>query len=229
MNLREAAERTRRSVTTLRRYVRGGRLRAVKEDGRYGPEYFVSERDLEDAGLVVQGAAAPDRSPDASLERAGSGGPPASRGGVPVDLFRELQWKHEQLLVQYGMMRAGGLRAVELREQVADREREIDRQQQEIAALRRRLAGETARLERELRQARFELEGRDLEIEALRQKVRGLELLTRNQVTSESIDEQVASLMRQAGRVEQQTRQHPDPAPVRRSWIVRDPSPADGH
>lgn len=239
MNLRQAAERTRRSVTTLRRYIRSGRLRAEKEDGRYGPEYFVHERDLDEAGLSVHG---PDSATATSpagraLAPSAPAGPPArerAAPGVPLDLFRELQWKHEQLLVQYGMMRAGGLRAVELREQIADREREISRQQRELDELRAQWSADTARLERELRAARFELEGRELEIEALRQKVRGLELVTRNQVTSESIDEQYARLMRQAGRVKQQSREAPaetDGAPrsPRRSWIVRDASRTDGH
>jgi len=37
MTLREAAERTDRSVTTLRRYIRNGRLRAEMREGRYDP------------------------------------------------------------------------------------------------------------------------------------------------------------------------------------------------
>ena len=46
MTLREAAERTSRSITTLRRYIRSGRLHAEKRYGRFGPEYFVAEADL---------------------------------------------------------------------------------------------------------------------------------------------------------------------------------------
>jgi transposase len=45
LSLREAAERTARSVTTLRRYIRAGRLQAQKAPGRFGPEYFVTEED----------------------------------------------------------------------------------------------------------------------------------------------------------------------------------------
>jgi hypothetical protein len=42
MTLREAAARSSRSITTLRRYIRSGRLHAEKRYGRYGPEYYVS-------------------------------------------------------------------------------------------------------------------------------------------------------------------------------------------
>lgn len=241
MNLREAAERTYRSVTTLRRYIRSGRLRAEKRDGRYGPEYFVLESDLEEAGLFVE-EVEPDEvdrddarpvdgaPPRASLERRaapavpGAGAPDA----VPLGLYQELQWKHEQLLVQYGMMRAGGLRAVELREQVLERERDIDRLEDETRRLRAEIAGTTDRLEAELREARFELEGRNLELAALREKVRALEMLTRNQVTSESIEEQYRALFRQVRRVGKKATDAaavPERAP--RPWLVRD-VPRDG-
>ena len=52
MTLREAAERTSRSITTLRRYIRAGRLRAEKRHGRFGPEYYVSAAELIQAGLI---------------------------------------------------------------------------------------------------------------------------------------------------------------------------------
>ena len=64
-----------------------------------------------------------------------------------------------------------------------------------------RLADETSASRKRLREAELELEGRRLEIAALREKVRGLEMLTRNAVTSESIDRQFAALREQARRV----------------------------
>ena len=48
-SLKDAAERTSRSVTTLRRYIRSGRLQADKLPGRFGPEYFVTEAQLDAA------------------------------------------------------------------------------------------------------------------------------------------------------------------------------------
>ena len=51
MTLREAARRTSRSITTLRRYIRSGRLQAEKRQGQFGPEYLVHEHQLAGAGL----------------------------------------------------------------------------------------------------------------------------------------------------------------------------------
>ena len=116
MTLREAARRTSRSVTTLRRYIRSGRLPAEKRQGRFGPEYFVSEPELNEAGLKTVSA---ERAGE--LIRPGTSLPvpaaPASLAelAVPATLFQELQMKHEQLLVQYGMVRVGGMRVLELR------------------------------------------------------------------------------------------------------------------
>jgi hypothetical protein len=200
----------------------------------------VTTRNLEDAGITPLDAGTDDESPDAESDALVTGSPArelptiaSAPDRVPAELFRELQWKHEQLLVQYGMMRAGGLRAVELREQLTERDREIERQRQELGALRRRQAEEIGRLERELRQARFDLEGRNLEVAALEQKVRGLELLTRNRVTSESIDEQYDRLVQQAHRIgrrviDRRSDGHSS-RERRRAWIVRDVPVRDDH
>lgn len=237
MNLREAAQRTCRSVTTLRRYIRSGRLHAEKQDGRYGPEYFVRTSDLLEAGLFVDGpAGARGAEPDSgALERRPAGrlaGPPPPADAVPAMLYQELFLKHEQLLVQYGMMRAGGMRAIELRDQLEERTEELDRRTAELRSLQARRDADVAALEKSVREANFELEGRSLEIAALQEKVRALELLTRNQVTNESIDDQYRNLVRQLHRVERHAsgtnRQAPETR--RRPWLVRDvpgPKPDD--
>ena len=238
MNLREAAHRTCRSVTTLRRYIRSGRLHADKRDGRYGPEYFVRESDLLDAGLFVDGPDGPrmsDSGPGA-LERRAPGqltrNPAAPFDSVPALLYHELQLKHEQLLVQYGMMRAGGMRALELRDQLDRRTADVESGAEELRAFRARRDDDVATLEKAVREANFELEGRALEIAALHEKVRALELLTRNQVTTESIDDQYRNLVRQLHRVERHA-STADRAPAKprpRPWIVRDvPGGADDH
>ena len=46
--------------------------------------------------------------------------PPRGQETIPIRLFEDLQMKHEQLLVQYGMVRAGGLRAMELQAHAYD-------------------------------------------------------------------------------------------------------------
>jgi len=214
MTLREAAARTSRSITTLRRYIRSGRLNAEKHYGRFGPEYFVSERDLADAGLdrEVPGPA--------SLLAPGKGVPPPSdavaihashdarwlREVVPLTLYQELQMKHEQLLVQYGMMRAGGLRTMKLRAELEGKARRLEQAEATMARIERERDVALDRLRRELREAQFELEGRRTEIDALQSKVRSLELLTRNAITSEAIEEQVRRIREQSRRVEHAAR-----------------------
>lgn len=203
LTLREAAERTSRSITTLRRYIRSGRLHAEKRYGRFGPEYYVAADDLSEAGLDVElesdrGRALPElRSNTASA-------PPAVSGeGVPISLYQELQMKHEQLLVQYGMIRAGGLKAMELQQQAESRQETLDVAEREILELRQQLESRDGGLRSELSEARLELEGKSLEIAALKSKVRALEMLTRNAVTNETIENQFLELVQQERRVDQ--------------------------
>lgn len=204
MTLREAAQRTALSITTLRRYVRSGRLRAGKRQGRFGPEYCLSEGDLSQAGL----AATPVESRPARGERSGTRIALAAldvhaterllREAVPLALFQELQMKHEQLLVQYGMMRAGGLRMLDLQGQLDARGDQLRENQAQAGRMREQLVQQATRLQ----QAELELEGRRLEIAALREKVRALEMLTRNAARSQDIDQQFSEIMTQSRRVE---------------------------
>ena len=103
--------------------------------------------------------------------------------------------KHEQLLVQYGMVRAAGMRMM-------GAETELREKQQELTQLRSTADGESSRLKRRLRQAYLELEARALEIAALREKVKALEMLTRNEVTNETIEKRFHDVVTQARRVE---------------------------
>lgn len=201
MSLREASARTSLSITTLRRYIRSGRLHAEKLQGRFGPEYFVSPRDLESAGIepldgqLAQAQTAIAMPSATAIER-------AFRESVPLALFQELQMKHEQLLVQYGMMRAGGLRSLELQAELDARRGQVDEARAETAKLRDRLAREGTDLRRRTRQSELEMEGLRLENAALREKVRALEMLTRNAVTSESIERQWDRVVEQSRKVD---------------------------
>jgi hypothetical protein len=205
MTLREAAERAGISVTTLRRYIRAGRLSADKRDGRFGPEYTVSEEELTAAGLDLGPLDAPR-----ALVRRGASAPLAQardeepapltlRDVVPLTLFQELQMKHEQLLVQYGMMRAGGLRSMELQAEIDSRTKELEGARESVRRLRHDAEAQAGRL----REAALELHGRSLEIDALREKVRALEMLTRNAVTTEAIDKQFRAVVDQTRRVQE--------------------------
>ena len=211
INLKDAARRTTRSVTTLRRYIRSGNLAADKLPGRFGPEYFVTKEQLAAAGLDIRGA---ESGPTTAIVVARSSASPALRAAprdrflsesVPISLFQDLQLKHEQLLVQYGMVRAGGLRVLEMQAELETRRRQIDDAQAENTRIKERLAREAGELRKRLREAELELEGRRIEAAALREKVRGLEMLTRNRVTNEEIDQQFSDVMDQMRRVERLT------------------------
>ncbi len=244
ISLRAAAERTARSVTTLRRYIRSGRLVADKLPGRFGPEYFVTAEQLETAGLAETGAGglstdrkSPEAAASAIIARSGASLSLASapldrvlRDSVPVFLFQDLQLKHEQLLVQYGMVRAGGLRVLEMQAELDTRRREIEDAQAENTRVKERLAREAGDLRKRLREAELELEGRRIEAAALREKVRGLEMLTRNNVTNEEIDRQFSDVMEQMRRVDRLTAEAevsgPQPA---RPWPPTGPHPDPEH
>ncbi len=209
MTLREAAEETSRSITTLRRYIRGGRLRAEMRTGRYGPEYFVSPGDLADAGLPTPEVAdaEPEDREETSLAVSSQALALAINETVPQSMYQELQMKHEQLLVQYGMMRAGGLRALELQGEVEAQQERIEQLERENGELMRRLASETEALRRKLREAELEIEGKRQELTALGQRVRSLEMLTHNNVTNEHIERQFSEVMSQIRRVERMGRE----------------------
>ncbi len=208
MTLREAARRTARSVTTLRRYIRSGQLVAAKRRGRFGPEFVLSESALAEAGLDCSAADL-----RGELIQRGHGAPSAEET-VPVSLFQELWMKHEQLLVQYGMVRVGGMRVLELRSELEAKQRELADSAACIKELRRRFRNETTRLQQLLRRVELEQEGRGLEVAALREKVRVLERLTQNSVTHESIEKQFGAVMEQMRRVDRLTTELP-PAPER--------------
>lgn len=211
LSLREAAVRASLSVTTLRRYIRAGRLRAEKQNGRFGPEYFVSPDDLRDAGVdlaptpaLAVTARAPEI-PSGQLER-------VLRDSVPGDIFRELQMKHEQLLVQYGMVRAAGLRVMESRGEIESRTREVRALESEVARLKESFARESDALRRKARESALDAEEMRLEAAALREKVRGLEMLTRNAVTTETIDRKFEEILSQSRRVERLEDSRPLPS-----------------
>jgi hypothetical protein len=242
INLRDAARQTARSVTTLRRYIRSGRLKADKLPGRFGPEYFVTAEQLATAGLDAPEPGAPAAGPHVS-EAHGTAMVPRSpysalasapldrvlRESVPISLFQDLQLKHEQLLVQYGMVRAGGLRVLEMQAEIETRRRQIDDAQAENTRVKERLAREAGDLRKRLREAELELEGRRVEAAALREKVRGLEMLTRNSVTNEEIDRQFSDVMAQIRRVDRLTAEQDVREPLPRGLEPHGPHPDPDH
>jgi hypothetical protein len=207
MTLREAAERTSRSVTTLRRYIRSGRLHAEKRYGRFGPEYFISEKALVDSGLKPVA----EKPPVAAIDPRGSS-LPAEAGTIPVArlfgevvplvLYQDLQMKHDQLLVQYGMVRGGGLRLTEFHADLEEKQGELEIHRNRITEQRKEFKEESSQMRDKLRRAHLELQGKSLEIAALQEKVRALEMLTRNADTNAAIEKQFNELLEQARKVD---------------------------
>ena len=109
---------------------------------------------------------------------------------IPIDLFRELSMKHEQLLVQYGMVRVGGQKMLEYKVEAERLSQALRIAEDTARADRDRYAREVGFLKKHLRQAELEIEERNQELSTLREKVRMLELLSRNAITTESIERQ---------------------------------------
>lgn len=195
MTLRQAAEKTGLSATTLRRYIKAGRLRARLIPGRYGPEYVVDDDGLLGAGLSnespqeMSGGAGIARRTGAS----GNGSflpPPMGQDAVPGLLYRELLMKHEHLLVQYGMLRVSGRQLYEVREAAEERAEESRRAADELRRTRDRHAREIGSLKTDLRRAELELAEREDRIRDLERRIQQLEMRLRNQVTAHRIDEE---------------------------------------
>ena len=229
-------------MTTLRRYIRSGRLLAEMTPGRYGPEYTVTMGALEQAGArertgpaMGQGSAA-DQAAHAPGWDAGAGAlsvheasgtpttalsrsapreshPPATRAPLlpesllremgTIDLFRELSMKHEQLLVQYGMVRVGGQKLMEHKIEAERLAESLQAAQEEARAERERYAREVGFLKKHLREAELEIETRNQELAEMREKIKMLELLSRNAVTSESIERQFLQVFEKRREVEE--------------------------
>jgi uncharacterized coiled-coil DUF342 family protein len=100
------------------------------------------------------------------------------------------------------MVRAAGMRVLDLQAQVEERDAQVAAARDDARHLRDRLQKEGGELRGKLRERELELEGRGLEIAALREKVRALEMLTRNAVTTESIERQFGEVMEQMRRVD---------------------------
>ncbi len=205
LTLRQAAERTGMSATTLRRYIKAGRLRARLVPGRYGPEYVVELDELRHAGLwdgsseplapspargtVTAAPASTAGAPGSALVVPVPPAPPVvAAEGVPLTIFRELLMKHEQLLVQYGMLRVSGQQVHEVRRDAERKAADAARSADELGRIRDRHAKEIGLLKARLRQAELLLAEREDEIGRLRQELQRQEMAVRNAGRAGAID-----------------------------------------
>jgi predicted transcriptional regulator len=230
LTIREASLLIGRTPATVRRYIRSGRLKAGKEVGKFGEEYKIRREDLLALGVAVPSTDLPalrDQAP-----------PPATfaevqpaEGTVPVSLFNELLMKHEQLLVQYGMIRAGGQKLLEFKADAEAKEQELGRARDRYEALRARAVKEIRFLRKHLRQAEIEIEDRNIEIVLLQEKIKRLEMAAASAASIDTFDQKVVEIRQKEHAIEQLESAEAAPSATHESpdrWYGRYPSGSQG-
>lgn len=174
LTIREASQLIGRTPATIRRYIRSGRLKAEKQIGKFGEEYRIPREDLLALGFTP---AEPGEGREAgTLVRAPSVAPvPVAPDVVPLYLYNELLMKHEQILVQYGMIRAGGQKLLEYKADAESKAEEIRDARERYDALRQRALKEIGLLRKQVREMEIRLEERGIEVTLLQEKIEGLE------------------------------------------------------
>lgn len=190
LTIRQASEAIGRAPATIRRYIKSGRLQAEKEQGKFGAEFRIPLENLEALGLVAEEAIA-ERPATQPSELPVRWSPDPPERGVPRDLYQELVMKHERLLVQYGMIRAGGVKLLEARAEVEAKDSLLAEREKEIREMRERTERETTFLQNHLREAEIEIEDRNIEIALLQEKVRRLEMMAASTQAVRSFDDEV--------------------------------------
>lgn len=190
LTIREASRLIGRTPATVRRYIRSGRLKADKEIGKFGEEYKIRREDLLALGFTA----------DAELPvRVQSPAPLATESApkevlVPASLYNELLLKHEQLLVQYGMIRAGGQKLFEYKAVAESKDDELKKAEDRFQTLRSRALKEIQFLRKHMREAELEVEERNIEITLLQEKVKRLEAAAARAATVDSFDKTLVDI-----------------------------------
>jgi len=191
LTIREASRLIGRTPATVRRYIRSGRLKAEKEIGKFGEEYKIRREDLQALGFSTDGGDLPVRVQPAV---------PAPREAtpqelmVPASLYNELLAKHEQILVQYGMIRAGGQKLFEYKAVAEARDDELKKAEERYQTLRTRALKEIQFLRKHLREAEIEVEERNIEITLLQEKMKRLEAAAARAATVDSFDKTLVEI-----------------------------------
>jgi excisionase family DNA binding protein len=196
LSIREASEAVGRAPATIRRYIKSGRLRALKEQGKFGEEYRIREEDLGGLGVAPSRPPVPreDRSEKTPPRQEIAARPlmeELSSRFVPRDLYSELSMKHERLLVQYGMVRAGGTKLLEAQADLARLDALLGEREKEIGQLRERYEKEIGFLQDALRKAEIEIEDRNIEVTLLRDQIRRVEMTAASAPAIRSFEEEI--------------------------------------
>ncbi len=202
LTIRQASEVVGRAPATIRRYIKSGRLPAAKDQGKFGEEFRIRMEDLQGLGLAK--AEPPTPSPvsaqpggDLPVRWSQAASPltaPAAEPGIPRDLYAELVMKHERLLVQYGMVRAGGVKLLEARAELEAKDSLLAEREREIREIKERSERDIGFLQNHLRQAEIEIEDRNIEIALLQEKLRRLEIAAVGAEAVRSFDDEVRSM-----------------------------------
>jgi helix-turn-helix protein len=190
LTIREASRLIGRTPATVRRYIRTGRLKADKEIGKFGEEYKIRREDLIALGFTTD-AELPVRVPTPSALATESA---PKEVLVPASLYNELLLKHEQLLVQYGMIRAGGQKLYEYKAVAEAKDDELKMADDRYQALRSRALKEIQFLRKHMREAEIEVEERNIEITLLQEKVKRLEAAAAHAATVDSFDKSLVDI-----------------------------------
>lgn len=191
LTIREASRQIRRTPATIRRYIRSGRLKARKEVGKFGEEYRIRRDDLAALGFAAAGS---DQRPSEALVPARAAPPEPPASSVPISLYNELLMKHEQLLVQYGMIRAGGQKLLEYKAEADSRVEELRLAEQRYQRLRARAVQEIGFLRKRLRQAESQVEERNLKITLMQEKLNRLEIAAAGAATHEGFETRIGEI-----------------------------------
>jgi len=226
LTIREASQLVGRTPATIRRYIRSGRLKAEKEIGKFGEEYKIRREDLLALGFTAQSDLPARTTPSvpAALEAE------PREAMVPVSLFNDLLMKHEQILVQYGMIRAGGQKLFEYKAAAESREDDLRRAEERYQALRSRAVREIQFLRKHMREAEIEVEERNIEITLLQEKIKRLELAAAHAATVDTFDRSLVEIRqkeREIAQMEAEAPKSPASYDATAEW-VKTYTPPDG-
>jgi excisionase family DNA binding protein len=197
LTIREASRLIGRTSATIRRYIRSGRLKAEKDVGKFGEEYRIRRDDLLALGFTP---AEPVEAVAAPLVRAMPAPLALPQDAVPLALYNELLMKHEQILVQYGMIRAGGQKLFEYKADAEAKADALGRAEERYQSLRQRALQEIGLLRKKLREMEIRLEERRIEVTLLQENVARLEAPAAPRPAASTIDSDLREL-----RAKQQT------------------------
>ncbi|HYS78129.1 MAG TPA: helix-turn-helix domain-containing protein [Candidatus Dormibacteraeota bacterium] len=190
LTIREASRLIGRTSATVRRYIRTGRLKADKEIGKFGEEYKIRREDLLALGFPALSELPARVEPSAPSTRESE----LREMMMPAALFNDLLMKHEQLLVQYGMIRAGGQKLLEFKAAAESGEEELRKAEERYQALRARAIREIQFLRKHLREAEIEVEERNIEITLLQEKIKRLDMAAAHAASGDTFDRSVEGI-----------------------------------